>query len=128
MPPEIIKLIPHDDDLDKAQVQKAATPSDGRGDLPRAAQLLAQSRPSGVVWEKSSYDEADINAQRISALRSFTEKLRTDIPEAAGPSEGQSAGVGWTRRKVKAEGILGSALTAAQSAASAALPAAREPA
>ena len=76
VPPDIIRLIAHDEDLDKVQIQKAATPVDGRSDLPRAAELLAQSRPNAVVLEKSSYDEADINAQRISALHNAAEQLR----------------------------------------------------
>ena len=46
----------------------------------RAAELLVRTRPNAVVLEKSSYDEADINAQRISALRTFAEQLRAEIP------------------------------------------------
>ena len=30
VPPEIVRLLPHDDDLDKIQIQKAATPVEGR--------------------------------------------------------------------------------------------------
>ena len=80
VPPEIVSVIAHDSSLDKIQVQKAATPVDGRGDLHRAAELLVQTRPTAVVLEKSSYDEADINAQRISALRTFADQLRASIP------------------------------------------------
>ena len=79
VPPELVHIIPHDDSLDKLQVQKAATPVGGRGDLHRAAELLVQTRPNAVVLEKSSYDEADINAQCISALRTFAEQLHADI-------------------------------------------------
>ena len=88
VPPEIFRVIAHGGSLDKSQVQKAATPVDGRGDLHRAAELLVQTRPNAVVLEKSSYDEADINAQRISALRTFAEQLRADIPR---PADGDSA-------------------------------------
>ena len=66
--------------LTKIQVQQAATPVDGRGDLHRAAELLVQTRPNAVVLEKSSYDAADINAQRSNALRTFAEQLHADIP------------------------------------------------
>ena len=90
VPPEIVRVLAHDDSLDKIQVQKAATPVDGRGDLHRAAELLVQTRPNAVVLEKSSYDEADINAQRISALRTFAEQLRAEIPRPVDAASAQS--------------------------------------
>ena len=90
VPPEIVSVIAHDSSLDKIQVQKAATPVDGRGDLHRAAELIAQTRPNAVVLEKSSYDEADINAQRISALRTFAEQLRAEIPRPVDADSAQS--------------------------------------
>ena len=54
VPPEIVRVIAHDDSLDKIQVQNAATLVDGRGDLHRADELLGQTRPHAVVLEKSS--------------------------------------------------------------------------
>ena len=80
VPPEIAKLIPYDDLLDKIQIQKAATPVPGKTTLDIAAENLARMRLNGVVLEKSSYDEADINAQRIEAVRRFAEKLGKDCP------------------------------------------------
>ena len=75
VPPEIVRLLPHDDDLDKIQVQKAATPVAGRSDLDGAAKCLSESRPNAVVLEKSTDDAADINAQRIASVRQFAQRL-----------------------------------------------------
>ena len=69
VPPELIRIIPHDDHLDKVVVQKAGTPVGGRSDLEGAGRELATSRPNAVVMDKSSYDEADINERRTHALR-----------------------------------------------------------
>lgn len=52
VPPEIIHLLPHDTDLDKVQVQKAATPVPGRTDIETAARKLGQNCPNAVVLEK----------------------------------------------------------------------------
>ena len=92
VPSEIVKLLPHDEELDKILVQKAATPVGGRSDLPRAAELLSQSRPNAVVLEKSSYDDADINAQRITALHHFANKLDRHIPLPSTSSVGSLQG------------------------------------
>ena len=68
VPPEIIKLLPFDEHLDKIQIQKSATPVEGRSDTASVAQKLGDRCPNAVVMEKSSQPEADVNAQRISAL------------------------------------------------------------
>ena len=72
VPPEIVRLLPHDTHLDKIVVQKAACPVGGRSDLDGAAEIMAKAQPNAVVLEKSSHDEADINAQRIANLRSIS--------------------------------------------------------
>ena len=79
VPPEIVRLLPHDDDLNKIQVQKAVAPVAGRADLTTAAHLLAGSQPNAVALEKSSYDDADINAQRIAAVRQFASALDAGV-------------------------------------------------
>ena len=76
VPPEIVPLLQHDADLDKVQVQKAATPVPGRTDVATAAASLGQGCPNAVVLEKSSTDDSDINAQRIAALRHLRDKLQ----------------------------------------------------
>ena len=76
VPPEIVQLLQHDADLDKVQVQKAATPVPGRTDVATAAASLGQGCPNAVVLEKSSTDDSDINAQRIAALRHLRDKLQ----------------------------------------------------
>eukprot|EP00972_Heterocapsa_arctica_P014295 2103701-Heterocapsa_arctica.AAC.1 len=80
VPPEIVRLLPHDNDLDKVQVQKQATPAPGRYDLDGVGKSLDTTRPNAVVQEKSSYDESDINAQRIAALCNVVEKLGLTAP------------------------------------------------
>ena len=76
VPPEIIRLLPHDNHLDKILIQKAACPVAGRSDLQGVAESLSQAQPNAVVLEKSSHDEADINAQRISDGRSMEVLIR----------------------------------------------------
>jgi hypothetical protein len=84
VPPEIAKLLPYDNDIDKLQVQKAATPVDPMASMESTARSLANSKPNGVVLERSSYDDADINAQRIAALRHFSTKLGLPQEEICG--------------------------------------------
>ena len=38
-------------------------------------------RPNAVVLEKSSHDDADINAQRIAAVRHFSSLMGRDVQE-----------------------------------------------
>ena len=54
VPKEILHLVPHDTDLDKVQVQKAATPAGARQDIEVAGRSLSASKPNAVVMEKSS--------------------------------------------------------------------------
>ena len=69
VPPESVKLLPFDEHLDNIQIQKSATPAEGRDDTAPVAEKLGTRCPNAVVMEKSSQDDADINAQRIAALR-----------------------------------------------------------
>ena len=82
VPEHILKLMPFDDLLDKIQVQKAATPVPARSVLKDVATQMSQIRSIGVVLEQSSYDEADINAQRVSAIRQFASRLNMSEPDA----------------------------------------------
>ena len=87
VPEHILKLLPCDDLLDKIQIQKVATPVPGRSNLDDVAVRLSQTKPNGVVLEKSSYDEADINAQRISAIVQFASRLNVAEPGALEDNE-----------------------------------------
>jgi hypothetical protein len=51
---------------------------------------LATAKPNGVVLEKSSNDEADLQAQKMSALRHFATKCVNRVGEAASDSEGEA--------------------------------------
>ena len=79
VPPEVVRLLPHDGSLDKIQIQKAAAPVDGRGSVEQVGKRLDESQPNAVMLEKSGMDEADINSQRIAALRSIVERLDDDV-------------------------------------------------
>ena len=88
VPACLAKLIPYDDLLDKIQVAKNATPVPGRADLDTVAGRLANARPNGVVLEKSSNDEADIQAQRVAALHHFATKCASRVGDEVSDSEG----------------------------------------
>ena len=68
-----------DELLDKIQVQKAATPVPGRTELAEVGKAMDAVKPNGVVLERSSNDEADINANRISAVQSLLRRLNGDV-------------------------------------------------
>ncbi|CAE8714602.1 unnamed protein product [Polarella glacialis] len=79
VPPEIVRLLPVDDTLDKIQVQKAATPVDLASDLTTVANRLSTQIPNAVVNELSSSAEADLNDQRTAALHAVTHELQGGI-------------------------------------------------
>eukprot|EP00959_Pyramimonas_sp_CCMP1952_P197146 4122876-Pyramimonas_sp.AAC.1 len=99
VPPEIMRLVPLDNALDKIQMQKAATPVPRPDGLHEAAEILEATKGNAVVLEKSSFDDGDINAQRVEALRSFVQRVspecehdgtseRTDDSDSEPESEG----------------------------------------
>ena len=62
---------------------------EGRSDTTSVADKLDTLVPNAVVMEKTSQDGADINAQRIAALRTMTEHLgygHTPLQQQAGGS------------------------------------------
>ena len=87
VPAELIRLLPHVDHLDKVLPQKAGTPTAGRSDLEGAGRRLATMKPNGVMNEKNSQDDADLNAQRLRALHSLNERLNVIVPPVYEPSE-----------------------------------------
>ncbi|CAK0901015.1 unnamed protein product, partial [Prorocentrum cordatum] len=102
VPPEIMRLVPLDNELDKIQMQKAATPVPRPDGLQEAAEILETAKGNAVVLEKSSFDDGDINAQRVEALRSFVQRVspecehdgtseRTDHSESESEHEGARA-------------------------------------
>ena len=55
VPPELIHMLPHDSNIDKLQVQKAATPVEGyRLEREDAARAMAAQRPNGIVLERAA--------------------------------------------------------------------------
>lgn len=87
VPPEIAKPLPLDNVLDKICIQKAATPVSVPRTLEEVAQEMSYGKPNGVVLEKSSFDEADINAQRIAALKAVAERLQVEVEIASSSDE-----------------------------------------
>ena len=80
----MVKLLPHDTDLDKDMVQKAACPVRGRSmDVEAAAACMGRVKPNAVVLEKSGNDEADINTERIAALRNLATQIKKPAKYAA---------------------------------------------
>jgi hypothetical protein len=88
VPPEVAKVMPFDSHLDNIQVQKQATPVAARASLEEVARRFDEQKPNAVVLEKSSYDEADINAQRIAAVRHLATKLDRDMENDLGSGDG----------------------------------------
>lgn len=75
VPPQDVRLLPHDASLNHILIQNAAAPVEGRGSLEAAGACLDNSKANAVVEGKSGCDDADINAQRIEAVRSINERL-----------------------------------------------------
>lgn len=84
VPAEILRILPHDNALDKIWVQKAATPVEGRCALSGVGDALGARAPNVVVSEKKNPQRPDINAQRLSALMSSTERLTPDSGNIGG--------------------------------------------
>ena len=69
VPPEIVALLPHDNDLDDVQRQKAATPVREYLSVEEVhAEFAAMCKPNAVVNERTSAGFGDENAQQVSAL------------------------------------------------------------
>eukprot|EP00973_Karenia_brevis_P086144 11947646-Karenia_brevis.AAC.1 len=51
IPPEVLHLLPNDNSLDKLQIQKAATPVEGRLPPDNAGHLIREQRPNAVAME-----------------------------------------------------------------------------
>ena len=69
VPPELVRLLPYDNHLDKVMVQKNATPSDGaQTTVEEACEDMNRRIPNMVVMEKSSLNDVDANAMTESAF------------------------------------------------------------
>eukprot|EP00959_Pyramimonas_sp_CCMP1952_P123968 2591708-Pyramimonas_sp.AAC.1 len=67
-------------------MQKAATPVPRPDGLKEEAEILGATKGNAVAFEKSSFDDGDINAQRVEALRSFAQRVSPEC-EQDGTSE-----------------------------------------
>ena len=96
VPGEVLRMVAHDSDLDRVQVQKAATPVEARASVEDAGRAIARAVPNAVVEERSSYVDADVNAQRVAAVRHIAESLRplSQRPWVEQPRAGDPAGGG----------------------------------
>ena len=84
VPPEVIRCLNLDDNLDKLHVQKAATPVEGRHEAwnEAAAHALQMQRPNAVVMERSSFPEADTNKSRAAAFAYIAQNSGRPTPSA----------------------------------------------
>jgi hypothetical protein len=85
--------LPHDNALDTIQVQKAATPVEGRkpvdsrSDVEKACAEIAQQRPNAVVLERSGGDGADLNARFLNAIVPMVAEIDRSANSEAGHTE-----------------------------------------
>ena len=81
IPPEVIRLLPNDSSHDKLQIQKAATPVEGRHKPEEAARMIAEQRPNHVVLEKSSDEGMDLNERFINSVSTLGRNLEPSVPK-----------------------------------------------
>ena len=73
VPPEIVKILPYDTDLDKMMPQKNATPADGQASSVAAAGACMDLRaPNCVTMERSSHNDVDANQIAAEAVASLS--------------------------------------------------------
>ena len=72
VPDEILKLLPHDNNLEKVIPQKAATPVGGRVPTVEAFQHV---RPHAVLQEQCGTTHTDLNERHVESLKHVTELL-----------------------------------------------------
>jgi hypothetical protein len=81
IPDVLIRLLPHDSDIDKIQIQKAATPIEGRaGNVSELLDPFKTQRPNAVVAERSCYDVVDTNATHSTAALQLANELENAKP------------------------------------------------
>ena len=68
-----------DDLLSKIQIQKAATPIPAPSSLEEAANEMDHLKPNGVLLERRSNDEGDINEKQISAIQSLLQRCNEEV-------------------------------------------------
>ena len=88
VPLEILHLLPHDDDLIELWCRSRRRPKGGAVQWRMRARCYGTChlRPNAVVLERSSFDDADANAQRIAALHAVATAVRGDADAGAVPS------------------------------------------
>ena len=75
VPPEVIRLLPEDDLLNKIKKQKHATPTPIARTVEEACAILETTKMNAVVNERSSEDHVDINARHNDVLQDIVGKL-----------------------------------------------------
>ena len=84
-------MLPFGEHLDQIQIQNSATHVEGRAGTAPVVEKLGGRAPNAVVMEKSSHNDANVNAQRIAALRTVTEQLGHVVVDATVTSVSQTA-------------------------------------
>ena len=78
VPPEIIRLLPQNNQDDKMHPQKNATPQPRNRTEAETIHNMNVLKPNGVVNEKSSHDQVVVNAQMTAALLTVQQQLEND--------------------------------------------------
>ena len=84
VPPEIIRFLPQNNQDDKMHPQKHATPQPRHRTEAETIHNMSVLKPNGVVNEKSSHDQMDINAQMTAALLTVQQHLENEKSLASG--------------------------------------------
>ena len=88
IPEAFIRLLPHDGDIDKIQIQKAATPIEGRvGTVAELLDPFKTQRPNAVIAERSCYDIVDTNATHSTATLLLGRQLESETSKQDTPEK-----------------------------------------
>ena len=85
VPPEVVAVLPCDDNLQQIEKQKVAAPVAAPATVQEAALDLDLKRPNAVVLEKTGLE--DYEAQRFEAVRALAEVAEEDLRDSGSEQE-----------------------------------------
>ena len=87
VPPEVVAVLPCDDNLQLIEKQKVAAPVAVPATVQEAARDLALKRPNAVVMERTGLEAIDYEAQRLEAVRALAEIAEEDLRDVGSEQE-----------------------------------------
>ena len=87
VPPEVVAVLPCDDNLQQIEKQKVAAPVAAPATVEEAALDLDLKRPNAVVLEKTGLEAVDYEAQRLEAVRALAEVAEEDLRDSGSEQE-----------------------------------------